>query len=275
MSTRITLLDVRIDVVDLWETMQFVREAIASRRPHQIVTVNVDFLKLARGDTGYRHLLNTADLAVADGMPLVWASRLMGMPLPQRITGMDLMLGCAELAAREQRRMFFLGGTEGVAHQAAERLQERFPGLIIGGVYAPPMGSFSPHEHARMVRCIREACPDMLFVAFGAPRQDIWIREHMAELRVPVAVGVGGTFNFLAGRVRRAPVWMQDTGLEWLFRLQQEPKRLWRRYLLQDLPVFFALLAQPNNGEMAGRQRIGPSGQTIRTVSSPSSGRWH
>jgi N-acetylglucosaminyldiphosphoundecaprenol N-acetyl-beta-D-mannosaminyltransferase len=254
--------------------MHFIQGAIISQRPHQIVTVNVDFLKLARNDIGYRHLLNTADLAVADGMPLVWASRLMGMPLPQRITGMDLILGCAELAAREQYRMFLLGGSPGIAQQAAEHLRERFPGLPSCCVYAPPIGPFSLEEDAHMVAMIRETHPDMLFVAFGAPRQDIWIREHMAELQVPLAIGVGGTFNFLAGTVRRAPLWMQDAGLEWLFRLQQEPKRLWKRYLLQDLPVFFALLAQPSTEVRTAPPRLGTSGQA-RRLPSPLSGRWH
>lgn len=245
MARDVALLDVRIDAIDLASAMQAVRAAIRAGRPSQIVTVNVDFLKLAKSDPAFRRLLNTADLAVADGMPLIWASRLLGTPLPERITGMDVMLGCCAMAADEGHRVYLLGAAPGVADRAGRRLEEQYPGLQVCGTYAPPFGPFSVAEEARMVRQIRDARPDVLFVAFGAPRQDVWIREHMAELGVPVSVGIGGTLNFIAGTINRAPSWMQAGGLEWLHRLAQEPGRLWKRYLLQDLPVFLQLLGQP------------------------------
>lgn len=244
MAKQIDLLNVRVDRVDFAAAMGRVRQAIQARRPCQIVTVNVDFVKLAKADSAYRRLINTADLSVADGMPLLWAARLIGAPLPERITGTDLVLGCAQMAATEGHRLFLLGAAPGVADQAAAELERRFPGLTVCGVYAPPFGPWAEDEDRQIVERIQAARPDVLFVAFGAPRQDVWIREHMAELNVPVSVGIGGTLNFLAGKIRRAPQWMQDFGLEWLYRVVQEPGRLWKRYLLEDFPIFFQLLAQ-------------------------------
>jgi N-acetylglucosaminyldiphosphoundecaprenol N-acetyl-beta-D-mannosaminyltransferase len=141
------------------------------------------------------------------------------------------------LAAKEGYSVFLLGGEEGVPQAAAAILAERYPGLQIAGAYAPPLGPFSDAENRKMVEMIRAARPHMLFVAFGAPKQDLWIAHHQAEIGVPVAVGVGGVFNFITGRVPRAPVWMQKSGTEWLFRLVQEPRRLWRRYFVQDMPI--------------------------------------
>lgn len=245
MADHVDLLDVHIDAVDLPTALQAARNAIRRRQPRQFVTVNVDFLKLAKADPAYRQLLNTADLAVADGVPLLWAARLLGHALPERITGTDLVLGCAAMAADEGYRIFLLGAAPGVADAAADELRTRYPGVTICGTYAPPFGDFAPEEEATMTAAIRAARPDILFVAFGAPRQDTWIREHMAELGVPLSIGIGGVLNFLAGTIKRAPTWMQDAGLEWLYRVSQEPRRLWRRYLLEDLPVFLELIAQP------------------------------
>lgn len=244
MAQQTDLLNVRVDRVDFSAVMSQIRQAIQLRQPRQLVTVNVDFIKLAKADANFRRLINTADISVADGMPLLWAARLIGAPLPERITGTDLVLGCAQLAAEEGHRLFLLGAAPGVAEQAGAELQRRFPGLTICGAYAPPFGAWAEDEDRRIVERVRAARPDVLFVAFGAPRQDVWIREHMVELNVPVAAGVGGTLNFLAGKIRRAPQWMQDFGLEWLYRVAQEPGRLWKRYLLEDLPIFLQLLAQ-------------------------------
>lgn len=244
MAEHIDLLNVRVDRVDFAAVMGHVRQAIQRRQPCQIVTVNVDFIKLAKADPAYRRLINTADVSVADGMPLLWAARLIGAPLPERITGTDLVLGCAELAAADGRRLFLLGAAPGVAERAAAELRQRFPGLNICGVYAPPFGAWPEDEDRQIVARVQAARPDVLFVAFGAPRQDVWIREHLAELDVPVSIGIGGTLNFLAGKIRRAPQWMQDSGLEWLYRIAQEPGRLWKRYLLEDLPIFLQLIAQ-------------------------------
>jgi N-acetylglucosaminyldiphosphoundecaprenol N-acetyl-beta-D-mannosaminyltransferase len=206
------------------------------------VTANLDFLTIAERDQEFRQTINSADLAVADGMPLVWLSRLRGQPLPERVTGVDLVDACCELAAAAGQGVFLLGAGPGVAQAAAERLQERHPDLRIVGMITPPMGPLKRKENARIVRTIQDAAPGFLFVALGAPRQDLWIRTHLEELNVPVAMGVGCVFDLLAGVSNRAPAWMQSAGLEWLYRLVREPRRLWRRYLMNDLPLFGRLL---------------------------------
>jgi N-acetylglucosaminyldiphosphoundecaprenol N-acetyl-beta-D-mannosaminyltransferase len=232
------ILDVAVHNVTLHGALAVVEEFIASGRPHQVVTVNMDFLRLAQRDGQFRSALNGADLAVPDGMPLVWISRWRGPALAERVAGVDLVEQLAALSAERGYRLYLLGAEPGVADEAAAALAGRYPGLQIAGTYAPPIGPFSPEETERMIARVRAARPDVLCAAFGAPRQDIWLAEHLELLRVPVCIGVGGTLNFIAGRVPRAPGWMQRCGLEWCYRLRQEPARLWRRYLLGDLPLF-------------------------------------
>jgi N-acetylglucosaminyldiphosphoundecaprenol N-acetyl-beta-D-mannosaminyltransferase len=237
MHRQVAILGAFIDRVTLNEAVQRVQEFAASGTSHQIITVNVDFVRLAQVNTEFRAVINRSDLAIADGMPLVWASGWLGDRLPERVTGVELVDRCCSLAAREGYRIFLLGGEDGVAQGAAEVLRSRHEGIQIVGAYSPPVGPFSEEEDRKMVDMIREAKPHMLFVAFGAPKQDLWIARHQEEIGVPVAIGVGGVFNFLTGRVSRAPLWMQERGLEWLFRVMCEPRRLWRRYFVQDLPV--------------------------------------
>jgi N-acetylglucosaminyldiphosphoundecaprenol N-acetyl-beta-D-mannosaminyltransferase len=219
----------------------YIRGFVRAGTSHQIVTVNLDFLTIAGHMPAFRDTLNMADLAVADGMPLVWASHLKGRTLPERVAGVELVDTCCRIAVERGGSVYLLGAAEGVAAAAARRLSQRYPGLRIAGTYSPPFGPISADEDARIISHIQAARPTMLFVAFGAPRQDLWIREHLAELGVPVAVGVGCVFDLLAGRVTRAPAWMRRSGLEWAFRLGQEPRRLWRRYA-SDLPTLVRLL---------------------------------
>jgi len=223
------------------EAIGRINSFITSGGSHQLVTVNLDFLRLAHENKEFRGIINRSDLAVADGMPLVWASRWMGAPLPERVTGVELVDRMCELAARKGYSVFLLGGADGVADGAADVLKARYPGLRVAGTYSPPMG-FGADEDHKMVEMLRAAQPDMLLVAFGAPKQDNWIAAHRHELNVPVAVGIGGVFNFLTGRVRRAPSWMQRTGLEWFYRFAQEPTRLWRRYFMMDMPIMVLML---------------------------------
>jgi N-acetylglucosaminyldiphosphoundecaprenol N-acetyl-beta-D-mannosaminyltransferase len=239
--------NVRIGRMSMTEVLEDLARFIASGTPHQIVTVNLDFIRIAQHDATFRDAVNQADLSVADGMPLIWLSRLLRAPLPERITGIDLTQQCAALAAAHGYSLYLLGGEPGVAELAADALARRHAALRIAGMYAPPVGPFTAGEERRMIDGIRAARPDILLVAFGAPRQDVWIRAHLEELDVPVCIGVGGTFNFLARRQPRAPRWLQNIGLEWAHRLVHEPRRLWRRYLLGDLPLVarIALAAIP------------------------------
>jgi N-acetylglucosaminyldiphosphoundecaprenol N-acetyl-beta-D-mannosaminyltransferase len=224
---------------------------VESGQPHQIITANLDFVAMARKRPDFARVIAEADLVVCDGKPLQWAASIQGSPIPARVTGMDLVLQAAKLSAERGYRIFLLGAKPGVAERAASALDELFPGVQVVGVYAPPEGEFSATENARMVALVRESQADVLFVALGAPKQDIWISTHLAQLGVPLCAGIGGVFNFLSGETRRAPVWMQQAGLEWAFRLLQEPSRLWRRYLVNDLPIFFRLLT----GQVGARVR--------------------
>lgn len=226
------------------EALERIERYVQEGRPRQIVTANLDFARLFRRDPDFRAAIAAADLVVADGMPIVWLARLRGTPLPERISGIDLMDGCAALAARKGYGIFLLGAGPGIAPRAAAALQRRYPGLRVAGALTPPLGAFSPEIDAALVETVRAAAPEMLFVALGAPRQELWLRAHLAELGVPVCIGVGCAFDVLSGRRSRAPRWMQRSGLEWAFRLAQEPRRLWRRYLLGDLPLFARVLSE-------------------------------
>ena len=215
---------------------------------HQVVTVNTDFVRLADRDPGYREILNRADLAVADGMPLVWLSHLGKAGLPERVAGVDLVDICCELSTSYGIPLFLLGAAPGVAARAGRALASRHPGLRIAGTFAPKFGPATAEGDREMVAVVRRAGRCILFVAFGAPRQDRFISANLGEIDAAIAMGVGGTFDILAGAIPRAPEWMQRMGLEWSWRLAQEPSRLWRRYLVEDVPFLVRLGARGLRG---------------------------
>jgi N-acetylglucosaminyldiphosphoundecaprenol N-acetyl-beta-D-mannosaminyltransferase len=250
---RVDLGGVLIDRVDLSSAIDRVRGFLRSGKTNQIVTVNLDFVAISRRDEGFRETINAAEMAVADGMPLVWVSRMGDEPLPQRLTGVELVDECCALAVETDTSVFLLGAGPGVADAAANKLRERFPGLRIAGVYAPPFGPLSEDENEHIIQLVQAARPDFLFVALGAPQQDVWIRNNRERLDVPVCMGIGCVLDLLAGVVSRAPSWMQQSGLEWLFRLAQEPARLWRRYIVDDMPVLVWLVRQALGRERPGR----------------------
>jgi len=226
----IALLGIPIEHITLAGAVKRIEEMIASRRPHYVVTPNVDFLVQARCDAVLRRILIDADLAVCDGTPLRWASRLLENALPERVAGADLVPRLIQVAAEKNYRLFFLGATPEANAQAVANLRAQFPDLNIVGHYSPPFRPLHQMDNEDIAARIRAAQPDLLFVAFGCPKAEKWIAMNYQSLGVPVSIGVGATIDFLAGRVKRAPVWMQRTGAEWLFRLCQEPRRLFRRY---------------------------------------------
>lgn len=201
-----------------------------------ICTVNPEFIMAARADPAFRAALLRAELNVPDGFGILWALRLRGVKLRQRVTGADLIPRLARRAERKAWRLFLLGAGPGVAARAAAQLRRRFPALIVSGVHS---GSPAAADWPEIQRLIAASRPHILLVAFGHPRQDLWIEQHRQQLPGLVAMGVGGALDFLAGDVRRAPLWMRERGLEWLFRLGLQPWR-WRR--MRRLPLF-ALLA--------------------------------
>jgi N-acetylglucosaminyldiphosphoundecaprenol N-acetyl-beta-D-mannosaminyltransferase len=239
----IVMLGVPFDNVTTMQTVSLIEDMVESRRPHHLVTANVDFLVQAAHDVELHRIMTDANLVLCDGMPLVWASRLLGNPLPERVAGSDLVPLLIETAVRKQYRLYFLGATPESASLAIENLKRKHPQVVIAGHYSPPIASLFEMDHAEICRRIREAKPDLLFISFGCPKQEKWIAMHYRDLGVPVCVGVGATIDFLAGKVIRAPRCMRATGLEWAFRLAQEPRRLAKRYL-HGLCHFSVAIAQ-------------------------------
>lgn len=240
----VTILGVPFDRVTTGKTIELIEEMIATGRPHYLVTANVDFLVQAKQDVELRRILLEAHLVLCDGTPLLWASRLLGNPLPERVAGADLVPLLIARAAEKKYRVFFLGASLESAERAVKNLRVRYPSLEIAGHYSPAFNKLLEMDHDEIKKRVLAASPDLLFVSFGCPKQEKWIAMHYRSLGVPVTVGVGATIDFLAGRVRRAPVWMRRIGAEWLFRLAQEPRRLLGRYA-RDLCIFSgSLLSQ-------------------------------
>ncbi len=232
MAPEVRILGVRTDNVDLPKAVERILMLAASGSPHQVVTVNPEFVMLAQDDAAFRAALEQADLALPDGVGLVLAARVLGTPLYGRATGVETTLTLADAAARRGLSFYLLGAAPGVAEAAAARLVMRAPGLRIAGTYA---GSPALEEEDAIVERIRRAAPDFLLVAFGAPQQDLWIARNLRRLGVPVAMGIGGTLDYISGRVPWAPALWRRCGLEWLHRLIHQPWR-WRRMLA--LPRF-------------------------------------
>ena len=239
--------NVLFDNVGMEEAVaRIVRMTQKTDRPRYVCTGNLDHLVLLQKDAEFRGIYAEADLVLADGAPVVWLSRLPGgQPLQERVTGSDLFWELARASASTGVRLFFLGGQPGAADRAADAVRRRHPSAQVCGTDCPDFAAFdTPAEQARIRAVIAEAQPDILLVGLGAPKQEKWIHAHKEEIGVPVLIGVGGTFEMAGGVVKRAPLWMQRTGCEWAYRLCQEPRRLWRRYLVNDLPFLATLLFQ-------------------------------
>jgi N-acetylglucosaminyldiphosphoundecaprenol N-acetyl-beta-D-mannosaminyltransferase len=229
-----------------------------------VATPNVDICRAARRDPQLLDLLSGASLVVADGMPLVWASRLRGDPLPERVTGSSLIYSLTATAARHGQSVYLLGGEPGVADRAAKVLSQRHPGLVVTGTHSPPLGFEVSRDSVDAIRRrLAGARPDIVFVGLGFPKQERLIAELAPSFPATWFISCGAAIPFAAGTLRRAPRWMQRSGLEWAFRLGREPRRLAKRYLIDDLPFAAALLlsamavhprrAGPQGGVTAGR----------------------
>ncbi len=240
MRKLLIILNVPVDDLNMDEALDrlesFIEIGRETGKTHQVATVNADFAVKALRDPELHYLLQEADMATADGMPLVWGARLLGVPMEDRVTGADMVPALAERAAEKGYSLYLLGAAPGVAARAGEIMQERNPGLKIAGVCSPPYSSILEMDRS-ILDDIKVAAPDILLVALGNPKQEKWIGMYGRELGVPVMIGIGGTLDFIAGETKRAPEWMQKAGLEWSYRLMQEPRRLWRRYVV-DLAAF-------------------------------------
>lgn len=240
----VAVLGVPFDNVSMDEAVSFIDDKIAEGGFHQIATANVDFLIHAIREKELQDILCSCDLVVPDGMPIVWAARMMGTRLKERVCGVDLVPRLAELAVRRGYGIYLLGACERSSAMAAAVLKERYPGLRIVGRYSPPLQPLEEMDHEDILGRIERAGPDILLVAMGNPKQERWLAMHRDRLRVPVCIGVGGSLDFLAGKVARAPRWMQARGLEWLHRTLQEPGRLAKRYLHDAMGLVLHLPGQ-------------------------------
>lgn len=245
---RITLMGCQIDNLSMEETLQTIEGFIASGRPHQHVVVNVDKLVKAQQDPELRRIINDCALINADGMPVVWASRLLGRPLKERVAGVDLFDALMVRAAHKGWRVYLLGAREEVVSRVQQLYQQRFPHLVFAGWRN---GYWTPEQEPEVVRHITEARADLLFVAISSPKKEQFLGAYQAQMRIPFAMGVGGSFDVAAGQVSRAPRWMQRCGLEWFYRFLQEPRRMFRRYFIEDM-AFFGLLWREWRGSRRG-----------------------
>ncbi|MBJ7519045.1 MAG: WecB/TagA/CpsF family glycosyltransferase [Solirubrobacteraceae bacterium] len=257
---RIDLLGLAIDRVTEREAIDRIMGTLDAGRGGWVITPNAAHLREFCRSEELRELMGRADLSVADGMPLVWASRLQQTPLPERVAGSNLIYSLSEEAARRGATIFLLGGDEGVAEHAAVRLQEHCPGLLVAGTHYPPMGfERDAIEMNRIRAALLAAQPDIVYVGLGFPKQERLIDELRDLLPETWFLGIGISLSFVSGDASRAPQWMHDSGLEWLHRLIDDPPRLWRRYVKDGLPFVFGMLvrcAWRGRGERRAARRL-------------------
>ncbi|UKS29212.1 WecB/TagA/CpsF family glycosyltransferase [Paenibacillus sp. HWE-109] len=240
--SRVTMFDVNFDNYDFLDLLAFMDERIRQRSHSYILTCNVDHLIKLRKDVEFQKVYSEAGAIVADGMPIIWASKMLRKPLKEKVSGSDLFAKLGEAFAKRQYKLFFLGSAEGIPELAIKNLKLSFPALNIVGYYSPSYGfEKKAEENEQIVQMLIKAQPDIVFVGVGAPKQEKWIYENYLAYQVPISIGVGATFDFLSGSVKRAPNIMQKTGFEWFWRLAQEPRRLWKRYLIHD-SMFIVML---------------------------------
>lgn len=246
MSERITLMGCSIDNLSMEETLRTIEGFIHTGRPHQHVVVNVDKLVKASRDPELRQIINDCALINVDGMPVVWASRLLGKPLKERVAGVDLFEALMRRAGEKGWRVFLLGAKEEVVGKVAATYQRKYPKLVLAGYRNGYWKGEA--EEAQVVEQIRAARPDLLFVAISSPKKEQFLGRYQAEMKIPFAMGVGGTFDVAIGHVKRAPVWMQKSGLEWFYRFLQEPRRMFRRYFIEDMAFLRLLVKEAVSG---------------------------
>ena len=247
MTNRVNVLGVGISVLNLERARAEIAEAVRARRKGYICVTGVHGVIEAQGDESFRKILNNAFLCTPDGMPMVWLGRIHGHPEMRRVYGPDLMLDICAWSETNPCRHFFFGGAPGVAELLAEKLKARFPKMEIAGTFTPPFRPLNPAEEAELCEKIRAARVDILWVGLSTPKQEKFMVEYLPKLDATLMVGVGAAFDFLSGRVKQAPRWMQRSGLEWFYRLCSEPRRLAGRYFKNN-PLFVAKVAMQLSG---------------------------
>lgn len=238
-----SVLGVNFHCLTMPQTLNHLERFIRDRAPRQICLSNAYIVSLAQRDAELRALLDRAALVLADGMSIVWGSRWIGVQIPCRVAGPDLMTELCALSEKKNYRIFLLGSTPDNVKRLENALRQRWPALTLAGAYSPTFcDRLSEHENQRIIHQLKECAPDILFVGMSAPKQEKWIAQNLSRMEVPVCLGVGAAFDFISGRIPRAPEGMRRIGLEWLYRLWREPSRLWKRYLLGNF-IFLSHLA--------------------------------
>jgi N-acetylglucosaminyldiphosphoundecaprenol N-acetyl-beta-D-mannosaminyltransferase len=248
---RLRIGDVWVDVVDSRGALEAIERLVDAGQGGSVFTPNVDHVVKASRNPAFRAAYGRVSLSLADGMPLIWASHLLGSPLPERVAGSDMLVPVLQLAARRKYRVYLLGGAPGVAEQTARLLSETLSIVVVGWDDARIAMDGSDPSDASIARA-RAARPDLILVALGPPKQELWIDRAHGHVGSAVSLGVGASLDFLVGKYKRAPRWMARTGLEWLYRLLQEPRRLWRRYLVEG-PRFIGIVARTRRSPKSER----------------------
>jgi N-acetylglucosaminyldiphosphoundecaprenol N-acetyl-beta-D-mannosaminyltransferase len=242
--TSVNVLGVGISAIDLSQATELILEAVRQGRRAYVAVTGVHGVSEAQSDPEFRNILNAAFLNTPDGMPMCWVGRLRGFRNMDRVYGPDLMLSLCAATQDGSIRHFFYGGASGVADELSKALSVRFPGMSICGTYTPPFRPLNAEEETELFDRMQKARPHICWVGLSTPKQERFMSAYFAKLPVTVMIGVGAAFDMHSGKVRQAPLWMQRNGLEWFFRLLQEPKRLWRRYLVNNPLFVIRILAQ-------------------------------
>ncbi|MCZ6604934.1 MAG: WecB/TagA/CpsF family glycosyltransferase [Alphaproteobacteria bacterium] len=237
---RVNVLGTPVSAIDMGLAVDTIDDWIGQGLSHYVCVRDVHGVILARDDAQFRRIHERAGLVTPDGMPIVWFCRLAGYRQVRKVSGTKLFLAVCERSRTRRTRHFFYGATETTLEKLSDALRNRFPGIEIAGVHAPPFHRLDAAEDAETVALINNARADIVWVGLGSPKQEQWMADHVGQLDASVLIGIGAAFDFVAGNIRRAPMWMRKCGLEWLYRLAGDPKRLWRRYLTKT-PLFIPL----------------------------------
>ena len=232
MNKRVSFFGISIDNLSMQEAIFEIEKLIRQKKTSVVVTPNVQHINIIQKDEEFKKIYQEASLVLSDSIPLIWASKIIGLPIKERVAGSDLFPAFCQVASKKNYKIFLLGAELGIAKKVATILKQRNPGLAIVGTYSPPFGfEHNQTENEKIIKRINESHPDVLFLGLGTPKQEKWCYAHKNQISVPVIICVGASFDFIAGKSRRAPLWMQRCGLEWLHRFSKEPRRLWKRYV--------------------------------------------
>lgn len=236
---RIKFMNTYLDNITKNEAIEYIESFICEKKTGHVITPNVDQIVRIEKDPYFRKICNNAELLLTDGHPLIWISKFYNTPVKEKICGSDLIFDLCEISAKKGYRIFLLGAAPGVADEAAKRLKKRYHGLKIAGTYSPPLGFEKDKKEINHInQILANSGADLLFVGMGVPKQDIFIYENMDKYKIPMSFSIGASIDFAAGNVKRAPKWMRRSGLEWLFRIIQDPKRMFKRYIIDDMKIF-------------------------------------